>query len=220
MPKRIWLVAVLSLSTVGVRAQNVFVPPAPPKAAPEAVRAGKAGARPTAAAATSRVRIEVYAYSDGGFTFWEPSHDLNVRARKIWPDDFDFDLTGRADKQDFSGNARSKFMRDPSWGYQLSGRGFDAALDKFGDGWILSGSLDQSGTGRQYFNYLIDRDFPRNNFRVWEQGLDLRIETTSFNSIIDGTIDPALVPSRILALLATAAGLINQPKLRQDPRRP
>lgn len=194
----------------------------------QGLKAFKAASRKRVAAPkalTEWVRLDVYQYSDDSFTVSDHSRGVDVRADKIFRDDFDFRLFGRAGGRPFDGDARSKFMRDPSWGYTLRGSGFDAQLDRFGDGWILRGSCEAAdGKGaprRDSFNLRIDRDFPgRDDYRIWEAGLDLRIRATSWSSSVDGSYDASRVGPSLLALIGTSAGIINQPKLRRDPRRP
>lgn len=187
---------------------------------------GRQGRRsPTRLIFSAPVRVGVYQYTDGSFTVYEPFLSIDLRADKTWRDEYDFRLFGRAGGAHFSGDARTKFMRDPSLGYTLSGAGFNAWLDKFGDGWILSGSydfLDASGRARrESFNYQIRRDFPDStSWRVWENGIDLTINTTTFSAELWGSYDQERVGPAAIALLGTATGLINQAKVRQTPGRP
>lgn len=173
----------------------------------------------------TQVRLNVYQYSDGSFTVYEPFLRVDLRANKTWRDDFDFNLYGRVGDANFNGDARAKFMRDPALGYNLSGTGFNAYLDKFGDSYILNGSYDftdaSGATRRESFNYRIERDFPTSyTWRIWDFGIDLRVDTTPYSADMWGSYDKTRVGPGAIALLGTAVGLINQPKIRQTPGRP
>ncbi len=190
--------------------------------APGAKEGRRAAPRP---AFSAPVRVRVYQYSDGSFTVDEPFLRVDLRADKTWRDDFDFRLFGRAGDGNFNGDARVKFMRDPALGYILTGAGFNAYLDKFGDSYILSGSYDFTDaagrTRRESFNWQIRRDFPTDySWRVWESGIDLSVNTTTFSAELWGSYDKDRVGPGAIALLGTAVGLINQPKVRQTPDRP
>jgi len=161
------------------------------------------------------VRIDVYNYSDGSFNVSEPFNArIDIRGYKPFSNDFNFELSGRVGNDSMSGQARSRFSTDPTYGYILNGFGFNAYLDKFGSGWILNGTA-----GGKSFRYDIQRSFT-DSYSVYDPGLDVRLETHSMSSTVDGWYDKNAVNPMQLALLGTVAGILSQPKLRQDPTRP
>lgn len=171
------------------------------------------------------VHINVYNYTDGTITVYEPWINIDLRLYKPFQKDFDYQLSGRVANEMVSGDARTKSFNDPRWGYVLSGFGFHAYLDPFGRDWILNGSADRKDpdgrSRRESFNYRIDRVFADSReWRVWADGVDLNISMNGWAGTIDGSYDPARVGPMPLAILSAAAGLINQEKLRQDPTRP
>lgn len=225
------LASALVLSVSAVQAHDPVFPGLPSvRAVLESARARAvippaASARGPAAAMASQVRMDVRQWSEGSFSVYEPYLRVDLRADKIWRDRYDFRLFGNIASESVSGDARPKFSTDPSWGYWITGAGFNLHLDKFGDSWILNGFYtrkDSSGRAQQEsVNYQLRRDFPNSDsYRVWEQGLDLRVWAGHFSASIDGSYDKDRVGVEILALLGAAVGIVNQPKLRRDPTRP
>src|SRR5207237_6100653 len=107
---------------------------------------------------------------------------INLRAYKPF-NDFNYQLSGFAGNQSLSGDARSRSMQDPAWGYVLSGSGFYAVLDKFGSGWTLNG--DANG---RHFNYTINRSF-QDSYDISDFGLNVSLQTGSMSSYVDGWYD-------------------------------
>ena len=165
------------------------------------------------AALNGHVGINVYNYSDGSFTANEPWAGVDLRAYKPF-NDFNYQLSGRAGNQSFSGDARSRFMQDPSYGYVISASGFYAVLDKFGSGWTLDGDSN----GRR-FHYIINRNF-QDEYQIFDTGLNVSLRTGGMSASVEGWYDKAQVGPLHLAVLGTVAGILSQPKLRQDPTRP
>jgi len=173
------------------------------------------------------VRIEAYQYSDGSFNVWEPFLPINLRAwrRGFDREDYDFDLSGTVAREVISGQARSRFFRDPTWGFIISGQGFYANLDKFGDGWTLRGHYQIEGPNRGSkkveFDFRLERGFPE-EYRVWDwdRKVDLRIQLTRLSATVEGFYEKDKAAPIELAIIGTCAGLINTVRSRQEPFRP
>lgn len=189
----------------------------------KAPAAASARTRPdrSAAGLQDPIRINVYVYSGGDFNVYEPFDTrIDLRGYKPFSQDFDYRLSGRVGDDMVTGDARTKFHRDPTSGYVLNGQDFYATLDNFGRGWILHGNYVRKEPGgasrRETFNYHIRWDF-MDRYEVFEPGLDLRIQFTSFSATVEGRYDKKLVGPMPLALIGTVAGILSQPKLRQHP---
>lgn len=202
--------------------QQALAPLTPLKAA--ALADAQKRRQPVPAVPHDQIRIDVWGYSDGSFNVSEPFEArIDLRGYKPFSNEYDYQLSGRIGDEMVIGDARTKVFSDPTMGYILNSHAFYATLEPFGSGWILQGNylrkFPNGASRREHFRYDIRRDF-FDRYSIVEPGLDLRLRVDGFSASVEGRYDKQLVGATPLALVGTVAGILSQPRLRQDPRRP